>query len=159
MFFFLSKSSLQNLESFLSAIWDNFQNNQSFLRTFFFFLTSFSPSLTLGSPPCICSRTHTQAHTVGYKANCRYTESSAGPTHTHSLVSGCWNGLYMTWLMDRGTFCQVTERSSSYWLAEASPGARALRLAAFEVAERRVSQYSRLLFWPEQGRTAALCQS
>lgn len=111
------------------------------------------------SPPCICSRTHTQAHTVGYKANCRYTESSAGPTHTHSLVSGCWNGLYMTWLMDRGTFCQVTERSSSYWLAEASPRARALRLAAFEVAERRVSQYSRLLFWPEQGRTAALCQS
>jgi len=71
-------------------------------------------------------------------------------THTHSLVSGCWNGLYMTRLMDRGTFCQVTDRSSSDWLVEASPGARALWLAAFEVAERRNLSGSRLLFWPGQ---------
>lgn len=158
MFFFLSKSSLQNLESLLEC---NMRTSKiiSLSSVHFFFSHIFLSLSHTRSPPCICSRTHTQAHTVGYKANCRYTESSAGPTHTHSLVSGCWNGLYMTWLMDRGTFCQVTERSSSYWLAEASPGARALRLAAFEVAERRVSQYSRLLFWPEQGRTAALCQS
>ncbi len=103
MFFSYQKVASKILSPFLSAIWDNFQNNQSFLRTFFFFLTSFSPSLTLVRPPAFApepTRKHTQSvtkQTVG-------TQSPQPVPHTLTALSqaagtgyiwlGWWTGAH-----------------------------------------------------------------
>ncbi len=143
----------------LSAMWVNFQNNLSFLMDIFFLLTSFSPSLTFVRPPAFALK-RTRKHIQSVTKQTVGTQSPQPVPHTHSQpgLRLLEQAIYDS-VDGRGTFCQVTERRSSYWLAKANPGARALRLASFEVAERRISPYSRLLFWPGQGRTAALCQS
>lgn len=102
MFFFLSKSSLQNLESLLEC---NMRTSKiiSLSSVHFFFLTSFSPSLTLVRPPAFApepTRKHTQSvtkQTVG-------TPSPQPVPHTLTALSqaagtgyiwlGWWTGAH-----------------------------------------------------------------